>query len=321
MTRFLTRTFLFLFGSFTVIFATIFLVNKAVGKANYFKIDPSATSIIMGPSFPEYAFNDSLIDHFENFAQGGEAYFYTYYKLKKIIANNPGVQNLFIEYSNNMLDKEMDDWLWGDEFIAYRYPKYGSVIDLRGLALLCSRNTAAVVNAASLLLKFNVDFLVTNKQNYIKAADWGGYRRLGASQIDSLEKAAGKKASPQKPGHNQVSATNIRYLEKIIQYCKEQHIHVYFMRSPLHKEFPDAASEAEYRTILLNRFPGIELLDFRNFPLANSDFKDFAHLNYKGAAIFSIFFNELIKDGLLHKTDKQTVINNAISTRNKSLIN
>ena len=64
--------------------------------------------------------------------------------------------------------------------------------------------------------------------------------------------------------------------------------------------------------ILSTRFADIEFLDFAKYPLQNSEFGDFDHLNYRGARKFSIWFNQLIDDGLLERTDKQSFINERI---------
>jgi hypothetical protein len=58
--------------------------------------------------------------------------------------------------------------------------------------------------------------------------------------------------------------------------------------------------------------PGIQLLiflDFADFPILNSEFGDLEHLNYRGAAKFSIWFNKLIESGLLQEPNKQLLIN------------
>ena len=56
-----------------------------------------------------------------------------------------------------------------------------------------------------------------------------------------------------------------------------------------------------------------EFLDFKEYPLTNSEFADLVHLNYNGAKIFSIWFNELLEKGILTKENKQQIIDTGMS--------
>jgi hypothetical protein len=56
-------------------------------------------------------------------------------------------------------------------------------------------------------------------------------------------------------------------------------------------------------------FGDIEYLDFSKFPLSMEEYGDLEHLNEFGAKRFSIWFNKMIKDGLLEMDNKQKYIN------------
>ena len=62
--------------------------------------------------------------------------------------------------------------------------------------------------------------------------------------------------------------------------------------------------------MLKSKFSDTEFLDFSQFQLLNSEFGDLAHLNHKGATKFSIWFNNLLNNGLLEKDNKQKFIDN-----------
>jgi hypothetical protein len=59
----------------------------------------------------------------------------------------------------------------------------------------------------------------------------------------------------------------------------------------------------------------LEYLDFLKFPLKNAQFADPEHLNHKGAKVFSQWFNQLLKKGLLEKNNKQDFINEEIKAQ------
>jgi hypothetical protein len=66
--------------------------------------------------------------------------------------------------------------------------------------------------------------------------------------------------------------------------------------------------EERYQQIVLNKFSDVEFLDFSKYPLTNSEFGDLDHLNHKGAKKFSYWFNTMLSDGLLEKSNKQQFI-------------
>jgi len=90
-------------------------------------------------------------------------------------------------------------------------------------------------------------------------------------------------------------------------------VKVYLIRSPLHSKYTGIDNELKFKELLHKQLLNPEFLDFKDFPLQNDEFGDLEHLNYKGARIFSIFFNNLLSLNLLNKIDKQDFINNEIS--------
>lgn len=321
MKRFIIRLFLFLLLPVILTTVVLIVVNRKISYGNYFAISPNANSIIVGHSHPATAFNDSLIDDFKNFAQPGESYFYTYYKLKKIIENNQQVKTVFIEVTNNQISKDLDNWIWDDKYVSYRYPKYSAFMTSTDLMFLFTHNPGAVLNAIPMTFKNNYYFLKRNRKNYINETEWGAYLHHDQFKTDSILIAIRRGVDKQDQKVMETSSLSVEYLQKIIKLCDDKLIKVYFVRSPLHPEYTGTANETEYRKTLNTKFSKIDFLDFKDFPLTNNEYADLEHLNYKGAKIFSLFFNKLIKDGLLKQADKQAVIKKSIEMYNAGLIN
>lgn len=105
-----------------------------------------------------------------------------------------------------------------------------------------------------------------------------------------------------------ISEINIHYLEKILDLCTTNKVKVYLTRTPIHSRSDELLNEDRFQQILSSRFKTIEFLDFKRFPLADADFGDLEHLNYKGAKKFSLFFNLLMKENLLAQVEKQKFI-------------
>ncbi len=67
-----------------------------------------------------------------------------------------------------------------------------------------------------------------------------------------------------------------------------------------------------FKYILRNNFSDVVFLDFEKFPLNNSNYGDFGHLNYIGSEIFSRWFSYLLSNGLIEACDKQKFVDEAI---------
>lgn len=308
MKKFLTRSGLFFFILFVFISVTIYFVNYAIDRGNYFSLDKNITSIVVGHSHPECAFDDSLIQGFKNLAQSGESYFYTYQKLKKIIDNNVQVKNVFIEFTNNQITKKMDDWTWGDAYISEKIPKYAALLQVNDFISLILHNPGALLNSMSVTLKNNLIFLLKRKSNYIDENDWGHYLKLNRVLIQNEFDTATSDRIKYNTSNKEVSVNNLKYLHEMVQLCRSRGINVFFIRSPLHPHYSGIVNEGLYKMILAKKFADVELLDFKNFPLNNEEYADLEHLNYLGATKFSSFFNQLIKGGLLQNDNKEKMI-------------
>ncbi|GGZ53532.1 hypothetical protein GCM10008088_14010 [Mesonia mobilis] len=262
--------------------------------------------ILLGHSHPECAFNDSLINGFKNFASSGESYFYTYPKVKELIRNNQSIETVFIEFTNNQLHKNMDNWIFGKKYINHRYPKYSAFLNNEQELTLLRNNPLEYINSISQAKKKQLFRILTQDYNLIN--EIGGYRYLEKFKIDSILKSHDSDIKPLESC--EISEINLFYLREIINFCHQNKKQVYLVRSPQHKKYYGGVNETQFDSIRLKKFSDVEFLDFNRFPLNNKDFADLEHLNFKGARKFSIFFNSLLQGGLLEKSidDKQKFI-------------
>jgi len=140
----------------------------------------------------------------------------------------------------------------------------------------------------------------------------GGYLHLERDKTDSLLQASLIYARNKRPDMS-ISPVNLMYLRKIIQICKDNGTKVILIRSPLHPVYDEFKNESRYEEVLNSQFNDVEFLDLKNFPMINSDYGDLEHLNYRGAKKYSLFFNKLLKEGLLDSADKQKFINDQMA--------
>lgn len=303
MKKFIIKTLVFIL-SFICLLAGVVLINRYFSR---FRIDAGKTMIFAGHSHSECAYNDSLIAGSVNLSESGESYFYTYYKLKKVIRQNPQISRIFIEFSNNQVDSKMDSWIWDDKYMINYLPRYALLIDREGLKLLYRKNPACLMHCIRLMLKNNFTMLFRGL-NY--SHDIGGYRYLVRDKTDSL--LHNLPVHPDKK-LQAVSSENLQYLQHIIDLCKQRDIDVVLVRSPMHEKSATLANEAEFQEIRSKMFADIDLLDFSQLPLKDSDFGDLEHLNHRGARIFSLWFSGLIEKNLFLTPDKHLFVEKQIN--------
>lgn len=307
MKTFIKNVIAFIFLLLVLILLIDLSTTSIINKRAIFKFESKPKYLVMGHSHPECSFNDSIVYKLKNVACSAEPYYYTYFKLKKILEQNSSIETIFIEYTNNQINTEMDDWTWDTEHITSNYVNYSPFIPLNNQFILLLNNPKGFFNAFSYSNKLKL--IATLKSDYDYTNKVGGYLYLVRNKTDSILKNTPKfdRENPIK-----VSENNISYLEKTIKLIKKHKKNVFLIRSPQHPKSTEYQNERIYKDILSNRLNDVEYLDFSNLPLSNSEFGDLEHLNHKGAKKFSIWFNKLLKDGLLLKANKQEFIDISI---------
>ncbi|WP_183563635.1 hypothetical protein [Mucilaginibacter sp. SP1R1] len=311
MSRFLKRTVLFIIVAACLLASVIFVPNYIVSKKSKFNIQPGSKIVLFGHSHPECAFNDSLIANFKNLSHSAEPYFYTYQKVKKVLSQNPEIEIVLVEFSNNQIDEKMNDWTWGYKYMSSMFPLYSSFMDKSDIDLLIKHNPKDFMNCMSISTRKNLFRLVTRNYNFSDAM--GGYLRIDKLRNNTSDAANGPADKATGNTTPAISTVNIDYLQKIISYCEAQHKRVFLVRSPQHKNYEFLKNEKDFVRIRTTRFSRIDFLDFNNFPLNDDDFADYAHLNYQGATKFSKWFNTMVGSGLLMNKNKQAFIDQSVS--------
>ncbi|NDV60235.1 hypothetical protein [Bacteroides sp. 519] len=300
----------FIAAIFTLFLISLFVINRYCAD---FGIAKNKTVLIIGNSHPECAFNDALIPGVANLSESGEAYFYTYFKLKQLLEQNPQIDKVLIEFANEHIRKGIDKWIWDDMYVSYRFPKYASFMDADAIKLLLKHNPESVMESIPFLSRMNANMLLHYQLNY--ATTVGGYLNLDKCKVDSLLAAQAADANKEKVNAgDSLAVETLVYLDKIVECCKQKGVKMFFIRSPVHVEYVGYRNEAKFQKLRTTRYPDIEFLDFSKFPLANSEFADLVHLNKQGAKKFSLWFAQMVENGLLNKPDKQHIINKEMHT-------
>lgn len=308
MKLFITKMFQF-FVLLTIIGLSIpIAVNIWLNKKAEFVIPNVSELAVFGHSHPECAFNDELINNFSNFSASGESYFYTLMKAKELVNHNKQIKTVFIEFSNDQINKNINEWIWSDEHLSARYHTFSPFMSLKDHFLIFNNNMKGFFKYLHISTKKNVK-RIKNK-NYLYQDKVGKYKKLTGVTKSSF--TGENKSNEKYISEVELSLINITYLKELLFFLKKEGKQVLLIRSPLRENNSFQKNEPFFKSILSKQFSEIDFLDFVDFPLEDKDFYDYGHLNVNGAEKFSTWFNGLLEKGLLDTTNKQNFINRQI---------
>lgn len=294
MKRFLYRLALF-FLLFTIVLLGLdFGIRFKVSNDRYFKLDTNIHYLFLGHSHSECAYNDTVIDNSLNLSNSGEPYLYTFIKLKKLLASQHNLKAVFLEYTNNVIDEEMNQWMYESKYLNFRYPKYGSFFSLNDYLTIAKHNPRSLLTSEAVLLKSNISFLLGNSDRYYKQNDWGSYEYLMADNLSkNLEKLQASKDSL--TSKREPSVENIRYLKEIVQLASHFNVKLYFIRTPMSSLYT-RSNEKAFLKLYKSDFQDVEFIDLKEFIKEDEYFSDLEHLNYRGSVFYSQKIDSLIKN-------------------------
>jgi hypothetical protein len=306
MIRFFKNILLFFLISIGIIIFTIVLTNISLSnlKSKHL-IDKSVNTLILGHSHSERAFDSDIIPNALNLSQGGDSYFYIYLKVKALIKHNSQLKRIIVNFSNNQIDVRMNQRIWDDLHMGYKFVKLSAYADFDDHLLLLKKNRKSYIPTLFLGTRKNLDILITNKTNLYKTKEWGAYNKSFKTGL-FLKKINKPKPTETsiKPG---LSLKNLEYLEKIITICKSNNVDIFLIRTPVHKTYEYLRNDLQFDSIYNKNFKHIPFIDLKDFPLKDSSFQDAGHVNYKGSELLSVFLRDKINDGLWNYKAKSRI--------------
>jgi hypothetical protein len=294
-----------------IIFIRVRFLSNEILNGNFFSVNKHVNTLFLGNSHPECAINDTILSNAYNIAHSSENYIYSYLKAKKMIESNPSIKNLFIEFGNLNITDLNETFIWGDEYINWRFPRFSPFMTFEEYSFFLKHNAPKVLKVVNTLIKEDEEFLKSNVNNYIYYRSIGGHKKLEYNYIDSLLKHREHIEFKVK-----LVDKNFDYLNKLIKLCENKHINFFLIRCPIHPNFAGNRNEKVFQQIRNKYLKNIPFLDFKHFPLKNSEFGDFGHLNYFGAKRFSLFLKDLFSKNLVHSKNPQQLIDDEMKKIN-----
>jgi hypothetical protein len=270
-----------------------FLVNRS--KERLLTINSDIQYVFAGNSTLECAVDDRVIKHSVNIAQAGEAYMYTYSKLKALLEANEHIRQVFISfsYADILMEKE-ETWLFSDYFIVEKVQYYNYLLDRAERTLLFDNNTRAYVRG---VIKSAVKNLETFVKSYMRDGNltsipnFGGYKYLSR---DKLEIDPGLDTREDQVVRQ--SPYQVLYLKKISDLCRQHDVRLVLLNPPKYKSYNENVNN-EIRQNWVDVRQSMEtdsLVDLSGFLMPDSCYADLSHLNFRGAKVFSGYLNDII---------------------------
>lgn len=297
MKKFLLHFLLFTTLIGILIFSLVFLSDYAVRQRenHLLKLSDEITIVFAGDSYVECAVNDQIIAHSINIAQSGEAYMYSYVKIKSLIEANKKISKVFIGFSfGDLLMEKENSWLFGEEYVVDKIMNYNYLLEASEKSIIFEHEPIAYLRG---LMKSIYNNFMTTIESYMQddAKDhinnFGGYKYLVR---DKLQFDPG--IDLYNEGLIEKSCLQEKYLKMISELCHEKSIGLILFSTPKHNSY-NTNIEKDVKRIWLDTRIVLErdsLLDLSTYHLPDSCYGDLSHLNFKGAELFSYYLNDLI---------------------------
>ncbi len=282
MKQFIKKTTLFV-GVPLVLFTLFIIVLEFANykKAKTEHLNSSITRIFIGDSHIEQAINDTLLEHSVNIAQSSESFYFSYYKLKHILEQNPSIKDIYLGFSYHSLSSYYDKFIFG-EFSNAISSRYFSLLPPNQKIELLNANRNNLFSYLKVVAKNDI-LNLWKKQNTYK----GGFSNIFSNtkaNYASIEKRVFFQYYT-KDSLTEYSLINIEYLNKIEDLCKQSNVKLTLVNTPVHKLYknkvPSKFKDKFEELSLSGRFEILDLSDL----LSEEDYfiPDGDHVSLKGA--------------------------------------
>ena len=192
----------------------------------------TAETVFIGDSHVQYAVNTDMIPNSINYSNTSESYYFTYYKLCKVLDESPKVKRVVLGLGYHSLSGYYDRFILGD-YSQSVAPKYFFVLPM-------SEQLRTMYWHRNHLFIFMKSVLVeADEQQSSQLTFLGKFLNefdTTQARISSMEKRLKLQfESCQEDAY--FSTINASYLDKIIALCKEKKIELLVLNTPLHEYY------------------------------------------------------------------------------------
>lgn len=292
MRYFLQKLILFLGVFFFCFISIFFLVSILIRQeVSGLKLKKDVNTLVLGDSHIKLAIDDHIFSGSVNFAQHSEPYMFTYQKLEILLTRNPQIRKVYLGFGYQNLSSIYDSAVVGSATINIS-SQYFYLMPVNFKALIL-KNKFYDIPFWSKTLKMGFEFLSGDRRKTFL----GGYEnKFTSGYFDSISiKKRIKFHFYDKDAIRPFSEENILYLKRIIELCRNNHIELTLLKTPVHSLYMSGVPQ-----IYINRYDEIfhattlRLIDFKDIKLTDNDFvQDGDHLSSLGARKVSSYLSAL----------------------------
>lgn len=285
-------------GILCIWFPYIYFVNNKA-SANY-KVKENVHSIIVGDSHAQHSIDDRLFPNSVNLSQTAESLVFTFYKIKTVLNNNPSIKKVYLGLGYHSFSSYFDD-------IVNNHP--AEISSRYFLVLPYKEQKQILVKSGTDFPRVLMNVFSTGTKNLFRQKEayyfMGGY--VGATSEkpvtnESMDKRLNEVFYLDRKPRN-FSIENVYYLEQIIELCKNEHVELILLNTPVHPYFKSKIPlkfVEKYNSIISEKH--LKVIDFNNLVLTNSCFlPDGDHVSREGSIITTNRLNETENDSPIRK--------------------
>jgi len=217
-----------------VLFFSLSLIHYASSVSSSYKLGSETSTIYIGDSHIQQGINDSEIPHSKNLGVIAESYYFSYFKVKTLLTNNPAVKEVYLGLSYHNLSNSYDQFING-EFATFVGPNYFYLLPAREKIRMAMWNENNLISFIKITFNKGLEIILKRK----KPAFIGGFDN-DFSHTKAVKTSMDKRLRFQyyKNGLlNPFSELNILYLKKIITLCKDKGVNITALNTPLHEYY------------------------------------------------------------------------------------
>lgn len=274
--------------------AILLLLNLQTNfTCDNYKTNQNVNKYFIGDSHVQKAIDDKIIIGSKNFSNTSESYFFSYYKLLKLLENNH-IDTLYLGYSYHNLSSYYDDFIFGEYGINLS-ARYFFILPANVKFEFLSYYISSFPQYFKELVKENVKNIVSKSGNPSYLGNFENYFTNCKAQKTSMD----KRIDFQFYNNGKLrdfSILNLEYLNKIITECNRKNIKLILLNTPLHKYYyskiPEQYKQKYSELIKVNNLSSVDFLDVE---LSDSLFiPDGDHTSSEGTKIISDKLNLMI---------------------------
>jgi len=291
MKTFLQKTITFLGIPFIFILLLIAFFSFNLSSKKY-TIASNISEIYVGDSHIRLSVNDSLLTKSKNLGENSEAFYFSYYKIKKILSANPNIKKLYLGVSYHSLSDYYDNYIFGEyssvisQCYFFTLPVNGQLKYLYYNVKNLSYYKGIIESGVCKLYKKNVPFLGAYSNEFGQTS--ASVKTMNDRLNEQFFYANGKL--------KYFSLNQLFYLKEIINLCKDYDIDLVFFNTPLHSYYRNKLPKEyieKYNTLIKEE--NLNLIDFSALPLNDDCYiPDGDHVSQKGASIMTIELKKII---------------------------